>query len=170
MRSWTKVLRQRLFAEHYKLSCGVPQGSILGPLLFLIYINDLPHCLQHSTARMYADDTNITTSGASLQEIINFANAVLENISEWLKANKLSLNVTKTEHMFIGSDHSLGKIRDMPLLYLDGNPIKVLGSVNHLGYISWLDHINNISQKICAAISGLRQVRQFVPLQASLTI
>ena len=86
---------------------------------------------------------------SSLQEMINFANADLENISEWLKANKLSLNVTKTEHMFIGSDHSLGKIRDMPLLYLDGNPIKrIRVSKSLVVYIderlSWLDHINYI--------------------------
>ena len=85
------------------LSCGVPQGSILGPLLFLIYINGLPNSLRGAVPRMFADDTNLTLSAKTLTELKLALTPELNNLSCWLKANKLSLNVPKTELMIIGS-------------------------------------------------------------------
>ena len=85
------------------LSCGIPQGTILGPLLFLLYINDLPNCLMHSQPRMYADDTHLTLAGNSVDSIELNLNEDLASISEWLTANKLTLNKSKTEFMIIGS-------------------------------------------------------------------
>ena len=82
------------------ISCGVPQGSILGPLLFLISINDLPGCLLHTKAHMYADDTTIYASSVSTAELYAKVNNNLTRVRDWLLANKLSLNVTKTEYMF----------------------------------------------------------------------
>lgn len=82
-------------------SCGVPQGSILGPLLFLIYINDLPGCLLHAKAHMYAVDTTIRASTVSTAELYAEVNNDLTRVRDWLLANKLSLNVTKTEYIFL---------------------------------------------------------------------
>ena len=82
------------------VKCGVPQGSILGPLFFLLYINDLPSCLNTTKPRMFADDTNITASGESINEVENAVNLDLENLRKWLTANKLSLDVAKTEYLY----------------------------------------------------------------------
>ena len=111
------------------IKCGVPQGSILEPLLFIINNKDLPDCLKYSKPRMYADDTNITTTGKSITETIQAANSDLENITEWLYANKLSLNTGKTEQMFFASDDMLNKIGDFTINTLSGeiaNPLELL--------------------------------------------
>ena len=73
----------------------------LGPLLFLIYINDFPNCLKFSDTQMYADDTSITMASECSYEIEIKMNADLDSIYEWLKANRLSLNTTKREFMLI---------------------------------------------------------------------
>ena len=91
------------FSNAASVSCGVPQGSNLGPLLFLIYINDLPNCLSVAFPNMFADDTNIIVVGDSLTELKNKINLDLENLHRWLVANRLILSVAKTEFMVFGS-------------------------------------------------------------------
>ena len=85
------------------LTCGVSQGTILGPLLFLLYINGLPNCLSNFEPRMYADDTHLTYAGDCVDSLQLYLNLDLDNVHNWLKANKLTLNMTKNELMLIGS-------------------------------------------------------------------
>ena len=94
-------------SSNRSLSCDIPQGIILWPLLFLIYINDLPNCLDHSQARKYADDTHLTLASNNISDINQNLNQDLANVSEWLIANKLTLNQSKTEFMLIGSRQRL---------------------------------------------------------------
>ena len=90
------------------ISCGVPQGSSLGPLLFLIYINDFRLCLELSESGHFADDTFILFSSKSLGTIESVVNRELKLASMWLKLNRLSLNAGKTELIFFRSpQHSL---------------------------------------------------------------
>ena len=113
------------------LKCGVPQGTILGPLLFLIsYINDLPNCLSFSIPRMNADDTHITYAGSDLHLTQSSLSHDLEKLSKWLVSNRLTLNVTKTEYMLIGSRQRLSTLSDTQ------NRLTKFPLWNHLEYKS----------------------------------
>ena len=105
-RSYLTNRRQKCFVngQFSRISTttrGVPQGSIIGPLLFLVYINDLPNCLNEGFPRMFADDTNISYSSNNPTDLENLMNSSLVNLNRWLIANKLSLNIAKTEFMVI---------------------------------------------------------------------
>ena len=84
-----------------EVTSGVPQGSNLGPLLFLIYVNDFKNCLNDSDSLMFADDTNIFLQSNDIKELFDTGNKKLQLVDQWLIANRLSVNVSKTKICFI---------------------------------------------------------------------
>ena len=82
---------------------GIPQGSTLGSLLFLIYINYLPNCSEKLTFKIFADDTNVFASARDLKSLETLMNSELEKVKEWCDVNKLSINMSKTNFMIIKS-------------------------------------------------------------------
>ena len=81
---------------------GIPQGSCLGPLLSILYVNDFEQCLKKCTPNMYADDTSVTCSGEDIYDLCKDLKVEIDNITESLRQNKLSLNTAKTEYMVVG--------------------------------------------------------------------
>ena len=157
------------------LQCGVPQGTILGPPLFLLYINDLPNCLHYSQPRMYADDTSITFASNKVEEINKCINSDLEEIRVWLAANKLTLNMTKTEFLLIGSRQRLSNLTESPTIKINQVPVEQVTTTESLGVhidqnLNWDFHIKEISKKIASGISAIKHIRNFVPREILRTI
>ena len=96
--------------------CGVPQGSILGPLLFIIYVNDLCSVSKIFEPIIFADDTNLFFSHKSIKELFHIANLELNKVFKWFNANKLSLNKDKTKYKFF---HKAREKDNIPLLQLN---------------------------------------------------
>ena len=97
------VVIDKFSSDCAEITCGVPQGSILGPILFLLCINDLNSASKVLQTIMFADDTNLFLTGKSFDTLEEQMNEELQIISEWFKANLLSLNITKTSYMIFGN-------------------------------------------------------------------
>jgi hypothetical protein len=135
-----------------KITCGVPQGSILGPLLFLLYINDLAYVSRELYSILFADDTNVFISGNDIKSIADKMNIELDTVVRWLIANRLSLNINKTKYMvFSPSKKILNK--DFEII-LSGTKLEEVANIKFLGVVldnklNWKDHIAYIFQKRC---------------------
>ena len=95
------------------ISHGVPQGSCLGPLLFLVYMNYLPYCINNGISELYTGDTGLSASGKKPYDVDKLINLDLDNICNWLLANKLSINVEKTKCMIFATEYKLGQCPDL---------------------------------------------------------
>ena len=90
-------------SSNQTMTCCIPQRSSLGPVLFLIYINDLPNCSNALTFRIFADDTNVFASARNLKDLEEVVNSELKKVKIWCDVNRLSINFTKTNFMIIKS-------------------------------------------------------------------
>ena len=147
------------------IQTGVPQGSILGPLLFLLYINDLPRSSNNFKMIMYADDTTLYCNIENREHCEDTINKELSNIHQWLTSNKLSLNIKKTKFMVF---HTTKKKIEYPDLNINGIAIEKINQFSFLGLyinnnLTWDTHIKHISLKISKIIFTINRLKHIYP-------
>ena len=134
---------------------GVPQGSILGPLLSVLYINDLPQCLENCCINMYADDT--------VMYFTNLCTSEIARVVQWMESSRLILNQSKTKSMLFGSWQNLAKSPNF-CIQLYGKTLERVAKFNYLGVVSdenlsWKDHIEYVSSKVSRRLGLLSRIR-----------
>ena len=146
------------------VNIGVPQGSTLGPLLFLLYINDMVHCSDKFSLSQFADDSTVTYSSKYLDQALITVESEFKKILIWLSANKLIINLEKTHLMLFTNCIRPPSIS----IQANGKTIKEVTEVKFLGVIvdnnlKWNAHINYITKKISKSVSVLKMVKYTFP-------
>ena len=184
------VCYQTYVSNHKIINCGVSQGSILGPLLFILYINDIVNTTSLLELILFADDTTLLFSHQDFASQNDIINNELQEICNWFQANKLSVNASKTNYMVFGTHHSTRKSidinQDIDILTdsessgsrdvekvklnvkLDGVSLNRVSSTKFWGVIidenlTWKNHIDAISKTISRNIGMLTKLKHFVP-------
>ena len=159
-------------SRSHKLACGVPQGSVLGPLLFTLYTTPLGSLLHHHdfNYHLYADDTQLLISfdQSSLSTCCDHLSAVFGKVQSWMTSSKLLLNPSKTEFLLLGTPQQLRKFDSLTSLNLSGIIVPRSNSVRNLGVVfdpnlSFDEHIRSICRVSQYHIRDIRRIRHLVP-------
>ena len=162
------VLWSGEMSERQSVTVGVPQGSILGPLLFSLYINDLPDSVD-SSVNMFADDSTIAVTGKTVAHIQNKLTNDFKQVAQWMSRNKLTLHVGKTKVQLIGTYIKVTKNTKIEVMY-EGQQLEQVYTVKHLGVyidsnLTWHDHYDAICKKISQKIGVMIRIRPYTDVE-----
>ena len=168
------VYANNAYSDINSLTHGVPQGSVLGPLLFLIYLDDFPSCCDYFSFRMFADDTSLTIAGTNIDNLIREINNHVNYIFQWLCTNKLTLNVDKTKYLIFQPRQKVTSNLHKPVLIND-TPIASCYSLKYLGFhidntLTWADHIDYLEEKLSKNINILIKCKRYLSQKCLLNL
>ena len=161
-------------SEMNNVNIGVPQGSILGPLLFLLYVNDLPTISSHLNFIQFADDTSIFIKGKSILDISRTMSSEMRNVTEWLKNNKLTLNLSKTNFMVMTTQGKRFNDDECNII-VDNVIIERVTNCKFLGVVlddkfTWKLHIDHIKNKVSKGLGILLKSRKILDRESLVTL
>lgn len=156
------------------VTIGVPQGSILGPLFFILFVNDYPKCLKYCNTTIYADDTSTDVCDKSIDVIEFKLTQDLYNSIQWMNQNKLTMNLKKTQCMVIGTSQRLSKVNNI-CIKIDDVTLENVKDAKLLGVtidqsLTWSTHLNLLGKKISKKLGVLRRLRCFMSNDALLKV
>ena len=165
---YTVVHGVSLGAEN--VTCGVPQGSTLGPLLFILYMNDLP-LNTNFKVNLFADDTNLIMSGSDAKHLEMDINNELANVDNWMRKNKLSINFSTTEYMLISRKKEKSQFK----VFINDNEISKNNHIKYLGVLldnklTWHHHIEKVRTKVIKGIWAIARLKNLVSTKILLSI
>jgi hypothetical protein len=167
-----KVICNNQLSKTCKMSIGVPQGSILGPILFLLFINDLTQFSSQSHCNLFADDALFYVHGTDIESINSKLQNSIDSIADWYRRNKLSLNVKKSNVMII---HRKKNIQDTIDVTINQNKLIQIDSVKYLGLhidskLQWQHHVNNMCKNLTKKLAMMNRSAKFVDKQTMIQI
>ena len=138
------------------VTCGVPQGSVLGPLFFLVVVNDVQHALDICGVKLYADDTVLYQSGINSGEAAEKLQRSITRFAKWCEENSLTINIAKTKIMSFGSRHNVKKAKNV-IVKLGNEKLQQVPSYKYLGMLleSPLNYNLHDNQVICTVLHKL---------------
>ena len=155
-------------SDFMNISCGVPQGSILGPLLFLLFINDLPLYTNNVFTDLYADDTNLYDIQDSMEQIENNLQTALNSLHIWCRSNGMVLNPTKTKVMLVTTNQKRTRLNNDKFdLKFNNENLNMISNDKILGVfvdnnLTWSDHIKHLTKKIASSTWLLSKIKKFL--------
>ena len=170
------TLANNIVSNKQLITCGVPQGCVCGPLLFLIYINDLASVLEYCRVSLYADNTVIYLANQNVNDALELVQKDLNNLSEWCTRNKLTINSKKTKYCIYGMRSNIKKSKTInTVLSLNNNILDRVCSYKYLGFIlddhlTFNKHISELCKLVSHKLYLLAKIRRYITTEACINV